>query len=92
MPELPAMSEFLPGYQVVGWQGILVPAKTPSAIISRLSETIAAGMRLPEVQSRMIALGAAAIGSTPQEFASFRKDEFARIGKVMKDAGIKPEY
>ncbi len=92
MPELPAMAEFLPGYQVLGWQGILVPAKTPPAIVAKLSETIAAAMRSPEVQSRMISLGADAIGSTPQEFANFRHEEFARIGKVMAQAGIKPEY
>lgn len=90
MPDLPAMSEYLPGFQVVGWQGILVPAKTPAAIITKLSETIASSMRTAEMQSRLISLGADAIGSTPQEFASFRNAEFARVGALMQDAGIKP--
>ncbi len=92
MPDLPAIAEFVPGYQVVGWQGILVPARTPPAIIAKLSATIAAIMHAPDVQRRMIAFGADAIGSTPQEFAKFRQDEFARIASVMSQAGIKREY
>jgi tripartite-type tricarboxylate transporter receptor subunit TctC len=90
MPDLPAMAEFVPGYELTGWQGILAPARTPRAIIDTLSGEIAKIMRLPDVQARLLASGADPVGSTPEEFAAVRKAEFAKYKKLVAKAGIKP--
>ena len=91
LPELPAIAEFLPGYEVTGWQGMLVPARTPRAIINRLSDECAKIMRMPDVRAKLVGLGADPLGTTPEEFAAFRKTEFERMAKLVVKAGIKPE-
>jgi tripartite-type tricarboxylate transporter receptor subunit TctC len=91
-PELPAMSEFVPGYETTGWQAILVPAGTPRAIVARLSDVLVKGMRAPDVRSRLAALGADPVGTTPEEFTAFRTAELAKMAKLVAKAGIKPEY
>jgi tripartite-type tricarboxylate transporter receptor subunit TctC len=89
MPDLPAMAEFVPGYELTGWQGILAPAGTPRAIVSRLADEIAKIMRGPEVRNKLVGLGADPVGSTPDEFAAFRRTEFAKLAKLVSSAGIK---
>ena len=91
MPELPAMSEFVPGYELTGWQGILAPARTPRPIIDRLNAEIAKAMRSPDVRSRLLASGADPVGSTVEEFAAMREAEFAKIRTLVAKAGLKPE-
>jgi tripartite-type tricarboxylate transporter receptor subunit TctC len=90
-PELPAVAEFVPGYEMTGWQGILVPTGTPQPIVNRLSQEIARLVRQPEVQQRLVTMGADPVGSTPEEFARFRKAEFVKLSKLMSRAGIKSE-
>ncbi len=92
MPELPAISEFVPGYELTGWQGILAPAGTPRAVVSRLSESIVKIMRMPDVREKLTGMGAAPVGTTPEEFAAFRKSEFAKLAKLVSKAGIRAEY
>ncbi|MES2562481.1 MAG: tripartite tricarboxylate transporter substrate binding protein [Pseudomonadota bacterium] len=92
MPELPAIAEFVPGYEVTGWQGILAPAGTPAAIVSRLGQDIAAVMRTSDIRAKLLGMGADPVGSTPEEFAAFRKTELARLTKLVAKAGIKAEY
>ena len=92
MPDLPALSEFVPGYEVTGWQGILAPAGTPRAIVTRLADETVKIMRMPDVRSKLLAMGADPLGSTPEEFAAFRKAEYARMAKLVAKAGIKAEY
>jgi len=90
MPDLPTMSEFVPGYDLTGWQGILAPGRTPRAIIERLSGEIAKVMHLPDVRARLLASGADPIGSTADEFAAMRNLEFEKIAKLVAKAGLKP--
>ena len=92
MPELPALAEIVPGFDLTGWQGILAPAGTSRAIVLRLSDEIAKIMRMPEVRNKLTAMGADPIGSTPEEFAAFRKTEFAKLSKLVLKAGIKADY
>lgn len=92
MPHLPAISEFLPGYELTGWQAILAPAGTPRAIVSKLGDEIAKIMRMPDVRDKLVGLGADPVGSTPEEFGGFRKTEFARLAALVAKAGIKAEY
>jgi tripartite-type tricarboxylate transporter receptor subunit TctC len=90
-PDLPAIAEFVPGYQMTGWLGILVPAATPSAIIFHLSQEIVKVVRQTETRQRLLAIGADPVGSSPEEFARFRQAEFKKLSDLMAGAGIKPE-
>jgi tripartite-type tricarboxylate transporter receptor subunit TctC len=92
MPDVPAMAEFLPGYNVIGWQGIVVPAGTPRPIIDSLSRLIAKAMDAPDVTERLSQMGSEAIGSTPDEFERFRVDEFNKLSKLMAQTGVTPAY
>ena len=83
MPELPAIAEFLPGYDVIGWQAVVAPAGTPGAVIKTLSGEIAKAMHSADVRKRLAAMGAEAIGSTPEEFERFRIAEFKKLSKLM---------
>ena len=92
MPELPAVAEFVPGYELTGWQGMLAPAGTARSIVARLGEEIGKIMRMPDVRAKLIGMGAEPIGSTPEAFSSFRKAEFSKLSTLVAKAGIKPEY
>ena len=90
MPEVPTISESgVPGYQSENWFGMFVPAKTPKKIIGQLNEATVKVIRTPEIQSQFLALGADAIGNSPEEFAAFVRTDMARWGKVVKLSGAK---
>jgi tripartite-type tricarboxylate transporter receptor subunit TctC len=89
MPDVPAIAEFLSGFNVIGWQGIVVPAGTPRAIIDILSRNIGKAMHAPDVAQRLAAMGSEAIGSTPDEFERFRVDEYKKLSRLMAQTGIK---
>ena len=91
LPDLPAMAEFLPGYESTGWQGVLAPARTPRALVTKLAGEIAAAMRSPDVSGKLQGMGAEPIGSTPEAFTAFRKAELARVRALMAKAGIRTE-
>jgi tripartite-type tricarboxylate transporter receptor subunit TctC len=91
-PELPTIAESgYPGFEVIGWNGMFAPAKTPVAIIRVLQlETIKA-LALPELRVKLADLGLEGIGNSPDEFAATIKLEIPKWAKVIEDAGIKPE-
>lgn len=90
MPELRTLSESgLPGFDVTGWYGVLVPAGTPAAIATRLQADIAAVLQIPEIASRLSSEGAEPVGSSSAEFAKFLQVETQKWAKVVKAAGIK---
>jgi tripartite-type tricarboxylate transporter receptor subunit TctC len=92
LPDLPTVAESgLPGYEALGWFGVLAPAATPRPIVERLSADANRVLADPDVRSRMIALGADPRGNTPEEFARFIRDDQAKWAKLMREAGIKPE-
>ena len=89
---LPTMAESgVPGYEVVGWQGLFGVAGTPPDIVARLHAEVAKVLRLPEVRERLAALGAEAVGSTPAKFAAFVRAENARWGRIIREKGIRSE-
>ena len=91
-PDVPTFDEgAVPGYEVIGWNGIFAPKGTPPEIVSRLNGELVKILRLPEVKERMAALGADPVGGTQAEFAAFTRAEHARWGKIIQDKGIKPE-
>jgi tripartite-type tricarboxylate transporter receptor subunit TctC len=92
VPALPTVIEAgLPGYLVVTWYGIMVPAGTPREIVTHLHNSIVQTMRAPEVRERLAVEGNEPISSTPEQFTSFIKSEIALWGKVIKDANIVAE-
>src|SRR5438874_149565 len=91
-PALPTMAESgVPGYEVVGWQGLFGVAGTPPEIVVRLQAEVGKALRLPEVRERLAALGAEPVGSTPQEFGAFVRAENARWSRVIREKGIRSE-
>ena len=79
------------GYVFDPWFGILAPAKTPKAVLTRLSAEIARILQLPDVRERMLALGAEPAPNTPDEFDAYIRGEVTKFRKIVQDAGIKPE-
>jgi tripartite-type tricarboxylate transporter receptor subunit TctC len=91
LPNVPNMSEVLPGFSPVAWYGIVAPAGTPSAITKRLSTAVAESLKQPDFAKRLREWSIEAIGSTPAEMATFLKQERQRWGDVIRTNGIKAE-
>ncbi|MBX3660995.1 MAG: tripartite tricarboxylate transporter substrate binding protein [Burkholderiales bacterium] len=89
MPELPTMAEAgLKGFEVSSWFGLLAPAGTPAAIVSRLNAESVKAMALPEVSGALRKLGFDAVGGTPEQFAAHIRSEVERFTKLVKATGI----
>ena len=92
LPEMPTLDESgLKGYEIVGWNGLFVPAGTSPAIVNKLHAAVVKALALPDVRERLTTMGADGIGNTPQQFTAFIKAEMVKWAKVVKDAGIKIE-
>jgi len=90
VPDVPTVAEQgYPGFETTQWYGLNAPAKTPPAIIRRLSDEAANAAKQPSVAERFAVDSAEAVGSTPQEYAEFIAREQARWGEVVRKAGIK---
>jgi tripartite-type tricarboxylate transporter receptor subunit TctC len=88
-PDLPTVAESgLPGFEAVSVHGIFLPAKTPEAINARLHQEIVRVLQRPESRERLASIGAEPVGGTRAQFAAVVKDEVARMGKVIREAGI----
>ncbi|HTD89538.1 MAG TPA: tripartite tricarboxylate transporter substrate binding protein [Burkholderiales bacterium] len=91
-PGLPTVaSAGLPGYESVVMFGAFVPAKTPGAIVERLHREIVNAVRNPDVKEKLFNTGAEAVGTTSSEFAALIKSDMARLGKVIREAGIRAD-
>jgi tripartite-type tricarboxylate transporter receptor subunit TctC len=92
LPELPTLDESgVKSYQIVGWNGLFVPARTAQAIVSKLHTEVVEALALPEVKQRLATMGADGVGDTPQHFLAFVKSEIPKWAKVVRDAGLKVE-
>jgi tripartite-type tricarboxylate transporter receptor subunit TctC len=91
VPELPAIAEFVPGYDVSSWFALFVAAKTPPEIIAKLHRDAVAALHHPPVKARYAQLGASVVASTPAELAAHLKSEMERWGPVIKAAGIRAD-
>ncbi len=92
-PLLPGLltvaSAGLPGYEAMSIVGVFAPAKTPEAVIAKLNQEIVRVLNRAEVKERFVSTGVETVGSTPEEFGATVKSEMARLGKVIRDAGIR---
>jgi tripartite-type tricarboxylate transporter receptor subunit TctC len=87
-PQFPPLRRLLPADATTGWNGIVVPAHTPRAIVAQLNTDIVDAIRSPAVQARFAALTVETVTSTPERFDAFIREEIARWGDVVKRAGI----
>jgi tripartite-type tricarboxylate transporter receptor subunit TctC len=90
-PELPAIGETVKGYEVTSSYGVLLPARAPQAVVSRLHKETAAVVRRPEVQEKLIALGFEPEGGTPADYAAQIKSELGKWARVIKTAKVQLE-
>ena len=91
-PALPTMAEAgVPGYEVVGWNGIVALAATPPEIVARLQAEVAKVLGLPQVRERLAAMGAEPVGGTPEQFGAFLRAERTRWGTIIREKGIRSE-
>jgi tripartite-type tricarboxylate transporter receptor subunit TctC len=91
LPEIPALSETLPGYEASGWFGVGAPKKTPPQVIQKLNKEINAGLGDPKLKARLANLGGTALAGSPADFGRLIDDETEKWAKVIKFANIKPE-
>lgn len=90
LPDVPAVSEILPGYEHEDWFAFVAPPKTPPAIAARLSQAIAATLKLPDVAARLSDYRVIPVGSSPEETTAFIERERARWHEVIAASGAKP--
>jgi tripartite-type tricarboxylate transporter receptor subunit TctC len=89
-PELPTVAASgLPGFEVASLFGVFAPARTPAAIVDRLNQEIVRFLARTDVKEKFLASGVETIGSSPGELAAAMKSEMARMGKVIRDGGIR---
>ena len=91
LPNLPPVSDTLPGYEAYEWNGVFAPAGTPRAIIERLNTGLNSVIRLPSVVERLASLSVQTRPNTPAEFGKFVAGEMEKWGKVIRTANIKAE-
>ena len=92
MPDVPTVAESgFPGYEALNWYGYLAPAKTPKEIIERLSRDIAKALADPKVLAALNKTGVEPLAMTPNEFGRYIQREYDSWGKVVREAGIKPQ-
>jgi len=86
-PDVPAIGEVLPGYELALWNGILAPAGTPKAVVDKLSAAIQKGLKDPELQKKLAEQGSVPVGSSPEDFAAFMKAEVPKWSRIVKISG-----
>jgi len=88
-PEVPAIAETLPGYDVTNWVGAFAPAGTPREVVNKLHAEIVRVMQAPEIQQRLLIEGAKFTPLTPEQFGGFVKSEIAKWAQVIQQSGIR---
>ena len=89
MPDLPAVAEALPGFEVVGWYGVIGPAKMPEAIVARLHAELVKILASPEIRERIVLDGSEPVGNSPETFRQFMLADTAKWAKLVKETGAK---
>jgi tripartite-type tricarboxylate transporter receptor subunit TctC len=91
LPDVPAVSEFVPRYEVSSWYGVGVPKKTPTEIVEKLNREVNAAIAASKLRARLTDLGAEPMSMTPAEFEKFIADETEKWGKVVRAANIRAQ-
>ena len=88
---LPAIDETLPGFEFTTWHGLMAPAGMPRDLVARINREIGAVLEMPDVKKRLAELGFETVGDSAEDFAHFLNSESVKYGRVLKEAGVKPE-
>ena len=91
LPDIPTMSDFVPGYDASAWYGIGAPRNTPAEIVDKLNKEINAALADPKIKARLAGLGGVTLRLSPAEFGKLIADETEKWGKVIRAANLKPE-
>jgi tripartite-type tricarboxylate transporter receptor subunit TctC len=91
LPEVPSVSEFVPGYEISNFRGVGGPKNTPAEIIDKLNREINAGLADPKIKTRFADLGAVVLPMSPADFGKLIADETEKWGKVIRAANIKAD-
>ncbi|MCK8785343.1 tripartite tricarboxylate transporter substrate binding protein [Roseomonas sp. NAR14] len=90
LPDVPTLSEtVMPGFEVGAWQGIMVPARTPDAVVRRLNAAVMLALREPEVLAKLAEQGTTPLGGTPEDYGAYLRTELARWGRVIAENGVR---
>jgi tripartite-type tricarboxylate transporter receptor subunit TctC len=89
IPDMPAMAEALPGFEVVGWYGVIGPASMPKPLVARLHEELVKILNQPDVRGRIESDGSEPVGSSPEEFRRFMRADMDKWAKLVKESGAK---
>jgi tripartite-type tricarboxylate transporter receptor subunit TctC len=90
-PDIPAIAEELPGYEVIAWFGLVAPAKTPEPVVSRLNDVLMKVLGRADAKERFATVGTDVAPMGPQEFGRFIQSEVQNWAKLVKLANIQPE-
>ena len=90
-PDLALASETVPDFELITWHGVMLPRATPRELVLRLNRELAAVLEQPDVRQRFADGGLEIAGGSPEAFDELLKREYAKYGRVLKDAGVKPE-
>jgi len=91
LPDVPTVSEFVPGYEGSFWFGVGAPKATPVEIVDKLNNGINAALADPKIKARLADLGGTVLAGSPADFGKFIADETEKWAKVIKFAGIKAD-
>ena len=91
LPELPAMSEFLPGFEASSWYGVAAPRNAPAEIVDKLNREINAALIDSKVKAKLADLGGSILGGSPADFGRLITDETEKWAKVIQAANVKAE-
>jgi tripartite-type tricarboxylate transporter receptor subunit TctC len=91
LPDIPILSDFLPGYEASFWDGFGAPKNTPVEVVERLNREINAALASPRIKARFAELGGSVFAGSPAEFGKFIAEETDKWGRVIRTANIKPE-
>ena len=89
IPDMPAMAEALPGFEVVGWYGVIGPANMPQPLVAKLHADLIKVLNMPDIRGRIESDGSEPVGSNPEDFRRFMHADLEKWAKVVKESGAK---
>ena len=91
LPDVPTVGETLPGYELTNWFGLVAPAATPGATVSKIHADVVRVLKDPAISEKLSGMGATAIGNTPEEFGAAMRADSEKWGRLIREAHIKAE-
>jgi tripartite-type tricarboxylate transporter receptor subunit TctC len=88
LPDVPSISETVPGYQMLGWWSVVAPTGTPEAVLAKVSAEVVKAVKEPQLGEQLKALGAEIVGSSRSELDAFRREQRKQISEIVKASGV----